>query len=110
MTDAGLEMPGIRVGWDEVKNRLNQTKHGISFQEAAYVFLDPLLVMVQDRFEDGEERWQSIGMIEGVLLLLVAHTVYEDIGTEGEMLEVFHIISARPVTKAERVRYESENR
>ncbi len=59
---------------------------------------------------DGEERWQSIGMVAGILLLLVAHTIDVDLDTEGEAVEVFRIISARPATKAERVRYESENR
>ena len=69
--------------------------------------------MVQDRIEDGEERWQSIGMVAGVLLVLVAHTIDDDgddVGAEGEAIEVFRIVSARLATKAERVRYESEDR
>jgi uncharacterized protein len=100
----------MRIEWDEMKNRSNQAKHGISFEEAAHIFIDPLLVMVQDRLEDGEERWQSIGMVAGVLMLPVAHTIKDDTDTEGGDVEVFRIISARPVTKTERNRYESEDR
>jgi len=47
--------------------------------------------MTQDREVDGEERWQTIGMVEGVLLLFVAHTVDDD---QDEDLSV-RIISAR---------------
>jgi uncharacterized DUF497 family protein len=104
------ELPGVRIEWDVTKNRRNQAKHGIAFEEAAHVFLDPFVVMVQDRIEDGEERWQSIGMVASVLLVLVAHTINDDVDAEGEAIEVFRIISARPATKAERVRYASENR
>jgi Ribonuclease toxin, BrnT, of type II toxin-antitoxin system len=32
----------IRFEWDESKNRTNQRKHGVSFEIAARVFLDPL--------------------------------------------------------------------
>jgi uncharacterized protein len=104
------ELPKVRIEWDETKNQSNQVKHVISFEEAAHVFTDPLLVMVQDRVEDGEERWQSIGIVAGVLLPLVAHTITDDIDTQGGDVEVFRIISARPVTRTERNRYESEDR
>jgi uncharacterized DUF497 family protein len=103
------ELPGVRIEWDATNDRRNQVKHGVAFEEAAHVFRDPLVVMVQDRIENGEERWQSIGMVAGVLLL-VAHTIDDEMGAEGEAVEVFRIISARPATKAERVRYESEDR
>ena len=35
--------------WDEKKNKANKTKHKISFEDALYVFTDPLLL----RFEKG---------------------------------------------------------
>ena len=47
----------LRFEWDEAKNRANQRKHGVSFEEAAHVFRDPLQVSVQDRTEGGEQRW-----------------------------------------------------
>ena len=36
------------VEWDEAKNRSNQEKHRVSFEEASTVFLDPLEVAIQD--------------------------------------------------------------
>lgn len=86
--------------WDEVKAASNFRKHGVHFEEAALVFDDPLAVSLQDRIENGEARWQTIGMAGGCLLLLVAHTVrFEDV-------EVVEIISARRTDKKERYRYE----
>jgi uncharacterized DUF497 family protein len=54
----------------------------------------------QDRVIEGEERWQTIGMVNGVLLILVAYTVVD------EEEEVVRIISARRVTRQERIEYE----
>ncbi len=88
--------------WDDAKAETNLRKHGVRFEEAALVFNDPLAVSVQDRIENGEERWQTIGMVGACLLLLVAHTVrFEDEG-----IEVVRIISARRVDRKERRRYE----
>ncbi len=56
------------------------------------------------RIEDGEVRYDTIGQIYGVLLLLAAHTVAEE---EPSEIEWIRIISRR-ATKAERKRYESE--
>lgn len=100
----------IRFAWDETKNRSNQRKHdGIAFEVAAQVFRDPLRLTRQDRIEDGEERWQTLGVVHGVTVLLVAHTITED-DDEGEPVEVIRIISARRATPRERKRYEQENR
>ena len=67
--------------WDERKNRANQRKHRISFETAILVFDDPFHLSVQDREVeiDGEleTRWQSIGMVSGIHVLVVAHTVDE---------------------------------
>ena len=67
-------MASIRFEWDEAKNLANQRKHGISFEQAIEVFDDPLNVQVLERIEDGEERWQTFGLIDNVLLLAVAPT------------------------------------
>lgn len=100
----------MRFAWDETKNRSNQNKHdGIAFEEAAHVFRDPFRLTRQDRIEDGEERWQTIGVVHGVTVLLVAHTITED-DDDGEPVEVIRIISARRATPKERKHYEHENR
>jgi uncharacterized DUF497 family protein len=89
--------------WDYKKAEANFRKHGIRFEEAALVFDDALSVSKQDHIENGEYRWQTIGMVSGFLLLLVAHTVRaEDTG-----IEVIRIISARRADRKERRSYEN---
>ncbi len=88
--------------WDERKSRSNLKKHGVSFEAATLVFDDPLHITRLERIEDGEQRWQTIGMAGGVLLLLVALTWEESITHETQI----RIISARRTTKVERKIYE----
>jgi uncharacterized protein (DUF4415 family) len=80
------------------KSRANRGQHGVSFEIAVRVFDDPHALSVQDRIVDGEERWQTIGLIEGILVLLVAHTVSDSPREDGE--ETVRIISARKQPRA----------
>ena len=88
------------IEWDDAKDATNYRKHGIRFEEAAWVFVDPLAISVQDRIENGEQRWQTVGRVGGCLLLLVAHSV------QLEEVEIIRIISARRADRNERKRYE----
>jgi uncharacterized protein len=99
---------GLRFEWDEAKNLSNRRKHGLSFEQACAVFLDPWYVSVQDRIQDGEPRWQTFGLVEDLFLIVVAHTVKEE-RDQGRSVEVIRIISARQATRKERQRYEDEN-
>lgn len=96
----------MQFEWDEAKNKKNANKHGICFETAVFAFADPLQVATQDRIENGEARWQTIGMVRGRLLLLVAHTVWD----EHDGTEVIRIISARRADAKERKRYEQANK
>lgn len=91
----------ISFEWDEVKAEANLRKHNVSFEVAAMVFFDPLAIARQDRIEGREHRWQTLGMVDGCLLLLVVHTVRQD-----EALETIRIVSARKANKKERRDYE----
>jgi uncharacterized DUF497 family protein len=93
----------LEFDYDEGKNETNYEKHGIDFETARRVFDDPFQQSTQDRIVDGEERWQTVGMVDGVVLLLVAHTWNE----HDETVHV-RIISARKATPHERKRYENE--
>jgi uncharacterized DUF497 family protein len=93
--------PGFE--WDLAKARANLRKHGVGFELALRVFADPLAFSHQDRIEGGEQRWQTLGMVDGILLL-VAHTV-----TDHEDGEMIRIISARMATRKERRDYEQKN-
>jgi uncharacterized DUF497 family protein len=90
----------VRIEWDPVKNEINRTKHGIDFETARLVFDDPCCVTFVERVTDGEERWQAIGSIENVIILVVVHTYREEVSDE-----VVRIISARPATRRERTLY-----
>jgi uncharacterized protein len=91
----------MEFAWDEQKSRRNLAKHGVSFETAKLVFDDPRAVSQLDRVKDGEERWQTLGLAAGVLILLVVHTYREESGEE-----VLRIISARKATPHERTIYE----
>jgi len=96
----------MRFDWDERKERSNLVKHGVSFSTACLVFDDPRAISLQERYESGEERWQTLGRIGHAVILLVAHTWRED----GLGEEVIRIISARKATSKERSRYEQDDR
>jgi uncharacterized DUF497 family protein len=91
----------MRFVWEERKSRRNLAKHKVSFETATLVFDDPRAISRLDRIEHGEERWQTVGLAGGIVVLLVAHTYYDE---DGE--EVIRIISARKATPHERKMYE----
>lgn len=90
----------MRFVWDDEKNRRNRAKHKVSFEAAVLVFEDPNVLSIQDRIVEGEERWQTLGLVAGRVVLLVAHTFYEELGEE-----IVRIISARKATPRERASY-----
>ena len=88
--------------WDETKNKLNQQKHGVDFEEAKTVFEDSLhLSKLDHRFDYFEERWITLGMSEKRHLLVLANLFFTD---KGE--EIIRIISARVANLKERRDYE----
>lgn len=91
----------MRYVWDENKSRRNLAKHKVSFETASLVFDDPNALNLHDRTVNGEERWLTLGLAGGIVILLVAHTDYEE---DDE--EVIRIISARRATPRERRMYE----
>lgn len=91
----------MRFEWDESKNRRNLAKHGIDFNPASLVFADPNAVTRLDRIEKGEERWHTMGLSAGIVVILVVYTVREE-----EDNEIIRIISARKATPQERKAYD----
>ena len=87
------------ISWSEDKNRLNIKKHGLSFQEAILVFLDPYLVISYDEAHSSSEemRWKGIGALGNEILLTVIFA--EDRGSE------LRLISARKASKKEKEDY-----
>jgi hypothetical protein len=88
----------LKFEWDKAKAEANLRKHGISFEEAASVFGDPMALTFEDPDHSiGEQRWITFGISQVGRLLVVAHT--------GRR-RANRIISARKVTRRERGIYE----
>ena len=58
-------MAKISFEWDKNKDRLNEKKHGVTFMQAQYAFLDPKRIIAEDTKHDSKEkRYFCIGMAE----------------------------------------------
>ncbi|MCG5057010.1 MAG: BrnT family toxin [Limnoraphis sp. WC205] len=92
-------MKKISFQWDEQKNKINQQKHGISFEEAESVFLDDYAVQFWDEnHSEDEERFLLLGLSSKMRILLVVHCFREEEA-------IIRIISARKATKNESKEY-----
>ena len=90
----------LRFEWDSEKAAGNVDKHGISFEEAATVFGDPLGKIVDDpRHSIGEKRFVLMGRSDQDRLLVVMYT---------ERHDVVRIISARSAARQEQRDYEEK--
>ncbi len=88
----------MRFKWDPAKAVDNVARHGVSFEEAATVFRDPLSATGPDPDHSfDEERFVTFGISTSGRLLVIAHT---------ERGDTIRIISARPATAGERKIYE----
>lgn len=85
--------------WDESKNQANILKHGIDFNDVPDIFQHPMLALLDERADYGEEPWVGIGWIK----ILIGVVVYTE--RRGD---VIRIISARKATKQE-AKYYVEN-
>jgi uncharacterized DUF497 family protein len=92
-------MVELRFEWDAEKNRENQRKHKVSFEEAETVFSDEhgLLIADPDHSED-EDRFILLGLSSMLRLLVVCHTY-----RAGD--EIIRLISARKADRSERTQY-----
>ena len=64
--------------WDAVKAALNLKKHGIAFDDAAFVFYDLGRIETYDDEDYGENRWATIGLVRSALLYVVYTVRYEE--------------------------------
>jgi uncharacterized DUF497 family protein len=84
--------------WDPKKAKANLREHGVSFEEAASVFLDPLAVTYPDPdHSDEETREITIGHSARQRVVFLSHTRRSD---------RTRLISGRKATKRERQQYE----
>jgi len=90
---------GYVFTWDAQKADTNLKKHDVSFLEALDVLFDPYYY-AEDASVAGEERYAVVGHSKKERLLCVV--------VKDEGYEAWRIISARPATPQERLRYEEE--
>jgi uncharacterized protein len=85
--------------WDSAKAAGNQRKHGVAFEDAARVFLDPNRIETYDgRNAYGEDRWKTVGLVEPALLAVVY-------AVRSRESETIRLISARKADAYERAEY-----
>ena len=95
-------MNSISLSWDDQKNRANQNKHKVSFEEAQTVFFDGYAIEYFDPdHSDFEDRFLMLGLSQKIRILVVSYTLRKD-GTE------IRIISARKATKKEQKVYSGD--
>ena len=63
----------MKYEWDETKSRKNAAKHGLSFEDAEQVFSGPCVTFEDDRFDYGESRLITLGLLAG-RLIVIAHS------------------------------------
>lgn len=85
----------MRYEWDENKRIANLAKHSIEFQDAIAVFDQFTYTVIDDRFDYGETRYLSFGLLFGEVVV-VSHT-------EDDF--VIRIISVRKAEKHEQDKY-----
>ena len=83
----------LQFEWDEQKNRVNHTKHGIRFEEAREIFASPVLTAPDDRQDYRERRFISYGQLDAMVVIAVVHT---------RRLGRIRLISARKANRKER--------
>lgn len=93
--------------WDPNKAKSNWKKHGIGFEQASTIFLDPRMITVFDtEHSEREDRWATIGIDKNGVLLVVLHT-FQQLDANCSRIRM---ISARKATKDEIKQYREENK
>lgn len=94
-----VRMINIQFEWDEQKNRENQTKHRVSFEEAQTVFFDENAIRYYDPdHSEDEDRFIMLGMGFNLRVLIVCHCYREND-------QIIRIISARKADRKEQSEY-----
>ena len=63
--------------WDEAKNQTNFAKHGLWFEDAEQILAGPCVTFEDDRFDYGEVRLLTLGLLAG-RLVVIAHAPREE--------------------------------
>lgn len=61
----------MQYEWDAKKSRANLEKHGLSFEDAELVFESKCITFVDERFDYGEARLITLGVLSGRIVVVV---------------------------------------
>lgn len=86
----------MKLEWHHEKNQLNILKHGIDFEDAEEMFLNPMLVNRDEREDYGEARYIGVGYINHRLMVVIFTKRHED---------VIRIISLRKANQREQIKF-----
>jgi uncharacterized DUF497 family protein len=81
----------MRFHWDPAKRLENLRRHGLDFVDAKRVLLGSTLTIPDDRFEYGEARFITFGLLDDRVVCIV-HT---------ETADAIRVISMRKATRRE---------
>ena len=93
-----IDLSKLSFEWDEKKDQINFTKHGIHFKTAVKVFLDPCIMIREDEEHPEELRYDILGRVGKILFVVCA--------VKGQ--NIIRMISARLATPLEKRRYEHD--
>ena len=67
----------MRFTWHEQKRQATLQRRGLDFADAEMVFAGPTFTFEDDRIDYPEQRWVTLGLLRGTVVVLV-HTESED--------------------------------
>jgi uncharacterized DUF497 family protein len=85
----------MRIEWDDAKRESNIVKHGIDFVDVEGIFEGETITIRDDRYDYGEERFITLGLLDGRVVVIV----------HSEAESVIRVISVRKATKNEEIGY-----
>jgi uncharacterized DUF497 family protein len=88
----------MRFEWDETKRRANLRQHGLDFLAVERIFAGVTITALDDRFDYGEIRFLTIGVLNG-RVVAVTHT---------ETVDLIRVISLRKASRREEESYYKE--
>ncbi len=85
----------MKFEWDEAKRQANIDKHGVDFADLEVLFDGETVTVPDDRFDYGEDRFITLGLLNSIVLMVV----------HIETDTVIRFISARKAMKNEEKSY-----